>query len=67
MTDSMMAYCGLDCAVCPAHIAWKNDDDQLRPFVNLFLDEEHVNQLQGLETPLTAEDTALIIPAIAGG
>ncbi|TFH04271.1 MAG: DUF3795 domain-containing protein [Candidatus Thorarchaeota archaeon] len=30
MTESSMAYCGLDCAVCPAHLAWKNDDDELR-------------------------------------
>ena len=44
-----------------------NEDDQLRPFVNLFLDEENVDQLQGLDTPLTTEDTVLIIPAIAGG
>ncbi|MFW9805274.1 MAG: DUF3795 domain-containing protein [Candidatus Thorarchaeota archaeon] len=26
----MMAYCGLDCAECPAHLAWKNNDDELR-------------------------------------
>lgn len=43
------------------------DDGQLRPFVNLFLEEENVNQLQGLETPLAEEDTVLIIPSIAGG
>lgn len=30
MTDSTIAYCGLDCAVCPAHLAWKNDDNELR-------------------------------------
>lgn len=42
-------------------------DDQLRPFVNLFLREENVSQLQGLETRLTEEDTVLIIPSIAGG
>ena len=44
-----------------------NEDDQLRPFVNLFLGEENVDQLQGLDTPLATEDTVLIIPAIAGG
>lgn len=43
------------------------DDGQLRPFVNLFLREENVNQLRGLETPLNEEDTLLIIPSIAGG
>jgi hypothetical protein len=28
--DKMIAYCGLDCAVCPARIALINDDDALR-------------------------------------
>lgn len=43
------------------------EDGQLRPFVNLFLKEENVNQLQGLDTPLGEGDTILIIPSIAGG
>ena len=43
------------------------EDDKLRPFVNLFLKEENVNQLQGLQTPLAEGDTILIIPSIAGG
>jgi hypothetical protein len=30
MTESMIAYCGLDCATCPAHLAWKTNDDALR-------------------------------------
>ncbi len=28
--DKMIAFCGLDCADCPAFIAYKNDDNQLR-------------------------------------
>ena len=44
-----------------------NDKGQLRPYVNLFLDEENVNQLEGLQTPVVDEDTLLIIPSIAGG
>jgi adenylyltransferase/sulfurtransferase len=43
------------------------EDRELRPFVNLFLGEENVNQLDGLNTPLSEEDTILIIPSIAGG
>jgi adenylyltransferase/sulfurtransferase len=43
------------------------DNNQLRPFVNLFLGEENINQLQGLETTLEEGDTLLIIPSIAGG
>jgi adenylyltransferase/sulfurtransferase len=44
-----------------------NDEDKLRPYVNLFLGEENVNQLEGLQTPLEEGDTLLIIPSIAGG
>jgi adenylyltransferase/sulfurtransferase len=44
-----------------------NEDDQLRPYVNIFLGEENIKQLDGLETRLDPEDTILIIPSIAGG
>ncbi len=44
-----------------------DDDHQLRPFVNLFLGEDNVNQLEGMETRLDENDTLLIIPSIAGG
>ncbi len=43
------------------------DGDQLRSFVNLYLDQQDVAQLQGLATPLAEDDTLLIIPSIAGG
>jgi adenylyltransferase/sulfurtransferase len=44
-----------------------NEDNQLRPYVNLFLGEENIKELKGLETELNPEDTVLIIPSIAGG
>jgi molybdopterin synthase sulfur carrier subunit len=44
-----------------------NDADELRPFVNLFLGEEDIRHLQGLNTPLMDGDELLIIPSIAGG
>ncbi len=44
-----------------------NDKDQLRPFVNLFLGNENIMELQGLATPLKAGDRLLLIPSIAGG
>ena len=43
------------------------DGDTLRNFVNLYLDKQDVNQLDGLSTPLKEGDTLLIIPSIAGG
>jgi molybdopterin converting factor small subunit len=44
-----------------------NTDGQLRPFVNLFLGENNVRDLQGLATPLKDDDRLLLIPSIAGG
>jgi len=44
-----------------------NDEEKLRPFVNLFLGEDNVNQLEGLNTSLKEDDTLMIIPSIAGG
>ncbi len=29
-SSNLIAYCGLDCALCPAYIAHKNNDDSLR-------------------------------------
>ena len=43
------------------------DGDQLRSFVNLFLNKRDIGDLQGLDTPLQEGDTLLIIPSIAGG
>jgi adenylyltransferase/sulfurtransferase len=42
-------------------------DGKLRPFVNLFVGENNVKDLQGLATPLQADDRVLLIPSIAGG
>jgi adenylyltransferase/sulfurtransferase len=44
-----------------------NSEGHLRPFVNLFLGENNVRDLQGLETPLGEEDKLLLIPSVAGG
>lgn len=41
--------------------------DDLRNFVNVFLGEEDVRFLDGLETELSAGDNLRIIPSIAGG
>jgi adenylyltransferase/sulfurtransferase len=44
-----------------------NNEGKLRPFVNLFLGENNVRDLQGLETPLGEGDRLLLIPSVAGG
>ena len=43
------------------------DNGELRTFVNLFLNDEDVRQLDGPETPLNPGDRLMIIPSIAGG
>jgi molybdopterin converting factor small subunit len=44
-----------------------NGTGTLRPFVNLFVGEDNIKDLKGLETPLKADDRLLLIPSIAGG
>ena len=44
-----------------------NGQVSLRPFVNLFLGEENVKDLGGLDTALDENDRMLLIPSIAGG
>jgi adenylyltransferase/sulfurtransferase len=44
-----------------------NGQGELRPFVNLFLGEDNIKDLQGLSTPLQDGDRILLIPSIAGG
>jgi len=40
---------------------------QLRRFVNVFVADDDVRFLQGLETPVPDGETVAIIPAVAGG
>jgi molybdopterin converting factor small subunit len=44
-----------------------NGDGKLRPFVNLFVGEHNVKDLDGMATPVTEETRILLVPSIAGG
>lgn len=44
-----------------------NENGELRPFVNLFIGEDNINDLQGISTPVQEGDRILLIPSIAGG
>jgi len=44
-----------------------NGSGELRPFVNLFLNQDNIKDLQGTETPLQEDDLLMMIPSIAGG
>ncbi|MFJ8468719.1 MoaD/ThiS family protein [Streptomyces swartbergensis] len=43
------------------------DGDQLRRFVNVYLNDEDVRFLDGINTKLTDGDNVTILPAVAGG
>jgi molybdopterin synthase sulfur carrier subunit len=44
-----------------------DDEGGLRRFVNVFVADDDVRFLQGLETPVPDGETISIIPAVAGG
>ncbi len=44
-----------------------DDDGQLRRFVNVFVADEDVRFMKGLDTKVDAGSTVSIIPAVAGG
>ena len=44
-----------------------NEGGELRPFVNLFIGENNIKDLQGVETPIKDGDRLVLIPSIAGG
>lgn len=54
------AYPGMRARLCEA-------DGSLRRFINVFVNEEDVRFLQGLDTPLPAGTRVSILPAVAGG
>jgi sulfur-carrier protein len=45
----------------------KDENGELRRFVNLYVNGEDVRFLQGLDTSLKTGDEVSIVPAVAGG
>jgi len=44
-----------------------DDSGSLRRFVNVFLADEDIRFLQGIDTPVTDGQVVSIVPAVAGG
>ena len=44
-----------------------DDSGELRRFVNVFVADEDIRFMQGLETPVSDGTSVSIIPAVAGG
>jgi sulfur-carrier protein len=43
------------------------EDGSLNRYVNVYLNDEDVRVLNGLDTAVNSEDTLVILPAMAGG
>lgn len=77
--DSMVLLPNAECATvadaldalssrCPGVVDRILDErGELRQHVNIFVDEESIRFLNGLQTPLQAESTITVIPAVSGG
>jgi molybdopterin synthase sulfur carrier subunit len=44
-----------------------SEEGELNRFVNIYLNDEDVRVLDGLDTPVSDTDTIMILPAMAGG
>ena len=44
-----------------------DEEGEIRRFVNLYVGDEDIRFLEGLETPLKDGQVVVIIPAVAGG
>jgi molybdopterin synthase sulfur carrier subunit len=44
-----------------------DENGKLRRFVNVFVSDDDVRFLNGLDTPVPAGETVAIVPAVAGG
>src|SRR3954451_25021885 len=44
-----------------------NDQNALRNFVNVYVNDEDIRHVNGPDTPVKDGDTILIVPSIAGG
>jgi MoaD family protein len=58
-------------ALAEQHPATKSqlfsEDGELNRYVNVYLNDEDVRVLDGLQTPVKESDTLVILPAMAGG
>jgi sulfur-carrier protein len=60
LDDLENSYPGLKERIC-------DEQDNIRRFVNVFVNDEDIRFLQESETPLKPGDEVSIVPAIAGG
>ena len=51
----------------PALRAQLVEDDDIAPFVNVYVEGEDVRTLDGMDTPVQSGATVILLPAMAGG
>lgn len=44
-----------------------DDQGRLRRHINLFINKENINNLNGLDTPVDESDIIILMPSITGG
>lgn len=54
-------------ATYPSLRAHLFQDGSLQRFVNVYVNDEDIQYLQRLDTPVSDRDTVIILPAMAGG
>jgi len=44
-----------------------DETGRIRRHVNVFVNQDHIRDLEGLDTPLSAGDSVIVLPAVSGG
>lgn len=50
-----------------AEKALLDQEKNLRPFVNIYVNDRNINDLEGVQTKVSSDDEILLLPVIAGG
>jgi molybdopterin synthase sulfur carrier subunit len=58
---------GLEAALPGLASVLRDEGGNLRPIVNVYVNDEHVRYRQGLQTPLREGDLVFVVPTIMGG
>jgi MoaD family protein len=43
------------------------DENNLRDFINVYIGDTNIKEIEGLKTPVKDGDSVMLVPAIAGG
>tara|TARA_B100001750_G_C15454411_1_gene570721 strand:+ start:498 stop:776 length:279 start_codon:yes stop_codon:yes gene_type:complete len=60
ISDLENKYPGIKDRIC-------EENGEIRPFVNIFVNGEDIRYLEGLNSKLSEDDEVSIVPAVAGG